>query len=268
MPGAHEIGFNQAFTGAASGSKNIAATATGVVLIATTGLRLFRNVPDEHVGVVKHLGRGKRIKDSREISLMGKTIRQAHKAGETYGIKPAGSRRVIPIVQSMTLVSTGINNQSLGHFEFDTADNDQMASEAWINWHIMPDGDHAWRSIYNVTKPEELGQRLRSHAIRHLSYVLTGMTVAELRKPGELENNVRNLCTPIFEHHGTYLDSVDLQAPVQTHAQKQLNGMEMRAQAETLQAQNLGRIATYLESNGMAIPAQYGGASGFDLNID
>jgi len=256
MPGVHEVGMTEAMNSAASGTKNIAATVTGVVVVGTTGLRLFRNVPDEHVGVIKHLGRGKRIKDTPEIKLFGSTLREAHKAGETYGIKPAGSRRVIPLIQSMVLVSTGINNQDLGHFEFDNADGDQMATEAWMNWRVMPGEDYAWRSIYRVSKPEELGQRLRAHALGHLSYVLSNMKANEMRNTSEIQNTVRELSTPLFEYHGTEFSSLDMRAPVYTSAQKQLFGTELQASATLLQAQNLGRIAQYLETPGVSLPQQ------------
>jgi hypothetical protein len=241
--------------GAASSSKNIAATVTGVVIVGTTGVRFFRNVPDEHVGVIKHFGRGKYTKHRREISLRGKTLREEHNVGDLYGIVETGSHRIWPIIQSMVLVSLGDNSESLGHFEFDTADKNQMETEAWMTWHVMKGEDYAWRAINRIGKPQELNQRVRSTVIGHLGYVLSGMTRTELRKPGAVQGTMQDLCNPTLEEYGTRLKAIDLRAPVISSAQKHFQGLELQAKAQRLQAEALGRIATQLEQSQLVIPS-------------
>lgn len=242
--------------GAASSSKNIAATATGVVLVGATGFRLFRNVPDEHVGVIKHLGRGKHTKDTPGLSFHGKSIRKEHHAGELYGIRSTGSHRIWPIIQSMVLVSVADNSEGLGHFEFDTSDQKLMTTEAWMTWNVMRGEDYAWRAINKVAMHEELGQRVRSTVLGHLGYTLVNMTRSELRKPGNVQGTMQELCNPTLEEYGTTLKALDLRAPANTAAQKNYEALEHQASAMAQQAEALGRIATQLEQANFSIPNQ------------
>ena len=150
----------QLLGGAANGTKNLVATITGALLLGTTGFRVFKTVPEKHMGIMTHWKHPAHQKNRNAVEIGGKVLRKGHTIGDLHGIVAPGNYKVMPFAHDILLVSVADVTENLGHFDF-TNDQKQLKTAASVIWHVRADGDNPYRAHYNVRKGEELPQTVR-----------------------------------------------------------------------------------------------------------
>ena len=186
--------------GAMGGGGGPMAKVGGGVLAVTTLFKAIEKVGPNEMGVRLRNSRAERIRDS----WFGRG-----NVGDLYGIVGPGMHPVIPFTHSIAKVNVGHRSNDLAPCIFDREDT-QYKADASVVWHVMKDGDHPYRALFNLEGTGSLTETVTNECLSGLRVVMEGIDIAKLKNRREVRGAVIEETAEVLDSYGVRLHTLNL----------------------------------------------------------